>query len=101
MGERGSKVYTLAVPAGEKVVVRTFSASGVESSGNETLYYSVARNGTLNILVYAYKPTNWVRQGGGDRLLLFASRNYCCSSSLSLNLPLVTPCGPATPITTL
>jgi len=69
------KYFTLAVPAGHKVVIKTFSEKDVDlylqmnaqpttdaylmrawtTSGNETLTYTPSSNGTLNIGVHGYE----------------------------------------------
>lgn len=69
-----SKVFTMAVPAGRKVVVRTVAPNDVDlyvqmnaapttdaylqrawtTSGSETLTVNVASNGTLHVMVHGY-----------------------------------------------
>jgi hypothetical protein len=74
-----SKYYTLPVPAGHKIVVRTQAPSDVDlylqmdaqpttssyqmrawtSSGNETLTITPSSSGVLNILVYGYQASSF------------------------------------------
>ena len=74
-----SKVFTMAVPAGRKLVVRTVAANDVDlyvqmdaapttdaylmrawtSSGSETLTVNTASNGTLHVMVHGYVASSF------------------------------------------
>ena len=75
----GEKRYTLAVPAGAKLVIKTTAPADVDlyiqmnapptldsylarawtTSGNETINYTVTSNGTLHIMVHGYAASTF------------------------------------------